>query len=114
MFEKIGRAAEKAADGVSRRDFFGRFGKAALATAAVLGGVLALPGGVQAVPKPPPGYVQCCGRGACSGGYPSCQWLCNGVTVYSLCCNSPACSQQHNWCAIPAPGCVLVLSCTCH
>ena len=48
MFEKIGRAAEKAADGVSRRDFLGRFGKAALATAAVLGGVLALPGGAQA------------------------------------------------------------------
>jgi hypothetical protein len=102
MFEKISRAAEKAADGVSRRYFFGRLGKAALATAAVLGGVLALPGVVQAA-----GYVKCCGgpKVACSNSLPSCQWLCNGVYVYSVC--------SIGKCAIPASGCVLVKSCIC-
>jgi hypothetical protein len=104
MFEKIVRAAEKAADGVSRRDFLGRFGKAALATAAVLGGVLALPGGAQAA-----GYVKCCSgfppHSNCpGGGGPSCRWLCNGVYVTSYCGIK---------CAIPAPGCVLANNCVC-
>ena len=41
MFEKISRAAEEAATGVSRRAFLGQLGKGALALAGVLGGVLA-------------------------------------------------------------------------
>jgi hypothetical protein len=45
MFEKIGRLAETAANSVSvsRRGFLGRLGQAALAAAAVTGGLLALP-----------------------------------------------------------------------
>ena len=43
MFEKIGQAAERAATSVSRRQFLGRFGRGALAAAAAVGGLLALP-----------------------------------------------------------------------
>jgi hypothetical protein len=46
MFEKTSRLAEKLATHVSRRDFLGRLGQGALA--AVVGGVLALPGQAQA------------------------------------------------------------------
>jgi hypothetical protein len=44
MFEKIGRAAEKAAGGVSlsRRGFLGRLGQTALSAAGVLAGMAAL------------------------------------------------------------------------
>jgi hypothetical protein len=50
MFERIGRLAERAANGVSlsRRGFFGRLGQGALTTAGVLGGLLALTNKVQA------------------------------------------------------------------
>jgi hypothetical protein len=50
MFEKISRAAERAASGVgvSRRGFLGRLGQGALATAGVLGGLLALSSKAQA------------------------------------------------------------------
>jgi hypothetical protein len=44
MFERIGRLAERAANGVSlsRRGFFGRLGQGALTTAGVLVGLLPL------------------------------------------------------------------------
>jgi hypothetical protein len=44
MFEKIGRLAEAAANNISmsRRGFLGRLGHGALASAGVLGGLLAL------------------------------------------------------------------------
>jgi hypothetical protein len=101
MFEKIARAAEKAADGVSRRDFLGRFGKAALATAAALGGVLALPGGALANRNS--GTAQAC---CYSNNYPvvycafpgtsrvctivswscsGCVWNCSGKIVTTKC-----------------------------
>jgi hypothetical protein len=51
MFEKVSQAAERLATRASRRDFLGRLGKGALALAGVLGGVLALPGGAQALGK---------------------------------------------------------------
>ena len=89
MFEKIGRVAEKMADGVSRRAFLGRFGKAALATAGVLGAVLAFPGVAQA------------GKCGCAyGGICVCWWLCNGVAVYTR-----YRSFSKNPCQSPAKGC---------
>jgi hypothetical protein len=51
MFDKISRAAERAAAGVSRRNFLGRLGVYALGAASFLGGVTALAG---------PFRVRCC------------------------------------------------------
>ena len=58
MLEKVSEIAEQAATNVSRRQFLGRFGGAAAATAAALGGLLALPAVAQAgkrVRNPPSG-----------------------------------------------------------
>ena len=52
MLEKIGGAAERAAAGVSRREFLGRFGGRAMGLAAAVGGLLALPGAGKPVPTP--------------------------------------------------------------
>ena len=41
MFEKLMQVAEHAATGVSRREFFGRFGRGAMAVAAAAGGLAA-------------------------------------------------------------------------
>ena len=48
MFEKFGEAAEQMATSVSRRQLLGRLGSAALAAAAAVGGILALPDVAQA------------------------------------------------------------------
>jgi hypothetical protein len=48
MFDKVSQAAEKLATGVSRRAFLGRLGQGALATAGVLGAMLAFRGQAQA------------------------------------------------------------------
>ena len=48
MFEKIGLVAEQAARRVSRRQLLGQFGQGALAVAAAVGGLLALPAVTQA------------------------------------------------------------------
>ena len=48
MFEKVGQVAEQVATSVSRRQFLGRFGQGALAVAAAMGGLLALPAIAQA------------------------------------------------------------------
>ena len=108
MFEKVSQAAERLATGVSRRGFLDRLGKGALALAGVLGGVLAWSGPAQATPG---AWVRCCARqktacGSPPGGVVSCQWQCSGVTVWTVCSN--------NRCPVPASGCVLVDSCTCH
>jgi hypothetical protein len=52
MFEKIGQVAEQAATSVSRRQFLGRFGQSALAVAAAVGGLLALPEVAHAAHRP--------------------------------------------------------------
>ena len=44
MFDRVSQLAEEAANNVSRRQFFGRFGGTALAAAAAMGGFLAFPG----------------------------------------------------------------------
>ena len=93
MFEKFSRAAEKAADGVSRRGFLGRFGKAAMATAAGLGAVLAYPKDARARPI----AGQCCSNpiGSCrspkgnckpvGGGCTGCVWNCGGKIIITPC-----------------------------
>lgn len=75
MFEKVSQTAEQIATSASRREFLGRFGRGAMAAAAALGGVLALPGQSAAARKPPyvcPGdsYTNCIGDlegSVCSG-----------------------------------------------
>src|SRR5262249_42509796 len=76
MFERASQLAEHAANNVSRRQFLGRFGSAALGAAAAAGGLLALPTVARAGrrhDKPcgpnqhrstcPSGLVVCCDRG---------------------------------------------------
>jgi hypothetical protein len=48
MLKKFNQLAEQAATSVSRRQFFGRFGRGAVAVAAAMGGMLVLPGEAQA------------------------------------------------------------------
>lgn len=65
MLEKVTEVAERAATNVSRRGFLGRLGRGAAATAAVLGGLLALPTITQAGKK-----VRICSQesgSACAG-----------------------------------------------
>jgi hypothetical protein len=67
MFDKISEAAERVATNVSRRAFLGRLGKGALATAGVLGGVLAFASEAKAGTCTQPWHCQfgaicCCGQ----------------------------------------------------
>jgi hypothetical protein len=66
MFDKVSQAAEKLATHVSRRAFLGRLGQGALATAGVLGGLLAFGGKAQA-------YILWCGGVQCLPGQ-MCAW----------------------------------------
>ena len=68
MFEKVSQVAEKAATNVSRRRFFGRFGRAAMAVAAGLGGLLVGPRNVSAGRNPGKGG----GPGRCWDGHYIC------------------------------------------
>jgi len=73
MFEKISQIAEHAATNVSRRQFLGRLGQAAVAAAGVLGGLLLLPikasarhtALVQCTYVCPDGSVQAIGKNQC-------------------------------------------------
>jgi hypothetical protein len=69
MFEAINRAADTVAAniGVSRRGFLDRFGRAAMAAAGALGGLLALPGQSQAGVHR--GFCQVVRVGRGRGGY---------------------------------------------
>jgi hypothetical protein len=67
MFDRISEAAERVATNVSRRAFLGRLGKGALATAGVLGGMLAFASEAKAGNKCGagwcrPGTICCCNR----------------------------------------------------
>ena len=71
MFEKLKQAAERAATGVSRRQFLGRIGRAAAVTTAAVAGI-AIAGEAQAGRGCPRGtHSSRCGRGrviCCPGG----------------------------------------------
>ena len=53
MFEKLGQLAERTSLEVSRRQFLGRCGRAALAAASAIAGILALPTIADAARRPP-------------------------------------------------------------
>src|SRR5262245_23009067 len=72
MLDKINRLAEVAAVNVSRREFLGQLGRGAMAAAAFVGGLLAMPAVGDAGRKPP---------GVCTGGDPGCI----GSTMGSAC-----------------------------
>jgi len=77
MFERIGRLAEKTADGLSRRAFLTRMGLGALAVATFVTGARASPG------------FTCVKNGGCCGGtYAYLKTFDNGVTI---CCKSATC-----------------------
>lgn len=66
MFDRISRAAERAAAGVSRRNFFGQLGRGAAAVAAGLGGVLVPAGAASAAgPKCCFSVQYACTKGPC-------------------------------------------------
>ena len=99
MIDKVGRLAERVATNVSRRGFLGRLGRRALALAAAVGGLLALPAAAHAahVPccnnvgkcKPPHGHPNCLLINSCvncpSGTGKCCQWACVGLTFFTPC-----------------------------
>ena len=60
MFEKVSQMAEQVATTVSRRQFLGRSGRAAMVLAAALGGLLALPSAAEAA-----GNRCCCATRSC-------------------------------------------------
>jgi len=87
MFDRVGSLAERVATDVSRRAFLGSLGQGALGLAAVLGGLLAIPGQARASG----GYCFGSGRGSDRRGYTPC-WIypavnetcpCGGVLVKS-------------------------------
>lgn len=86
MFEPINRAADRAAANISltRRGFIDRFGRAAMAAAGALGGLLAAPGQSQAGVHR--GFCQVVRTGRERGG---------GVAYYhtGICVESGSCSQ---------------------
>ena len=107
MIDKVSRLAERVATSVSRRGFLSRLGRGAMALAAAVGGLLALPDIAQAAGNccngfgncPPPAPLGCklvkncvacpstvsCPTGRC------CKWNCKGpgggrgVTSYTCC-----------------------------
>jgi hypothetical protein len=84
MFDQLMDAAERTATSVSRRQFFGRFGRMAVMAAGVVGGLLAIPTIAEA------GSSKCC----CAG--PDCYRNGNGnapcATGYHACGCRHACS----------------------
>jgi hypothetical protein len=87
MFDKISRAAEKAATSVSRRNFLGGLGRGAAALAAGLGGVLLTATDAEA------SGGKCCviGYGCCKGACPkgsSSTWVTMRCSDLQVACSS--------------------------
>ena len=70
MFEKLMKAAERTATGVSRRGFLGRVGQGALVAAGAVGGLLLTAGDVRAGP------TTCCQGKPCPAGHICCFTSC--------------------------------------
>lgn len=67
MLEKFSQLAEQAASNVSRRQFLGRFGGAALTASAAVGGFLAFPGGASAGRRKCSSHADCRNGQICGG-----------------------------------------------
>jgi hypothetical protein len=78
MFERIGRLAEKTADGLSRRAFLTRMGLGALALTTFVTGVHAAP------------VITCIKNGGCCGGFAPYLRLIDGVP--NSCCKKAPCN----------------------
>jgi len=91
MFERIGRLAEKTADGLSRRAFLTRMGLGALTLATFVTGARASPG------------TSCVKNGGCCGGNYPYQYIVNGVP--NACSKSPTCGPWYTRAACAATGC---------
>lgn len=87
MFEKLMQAAERAADGVSRREFFGQFGRlAAIAGAAVAGASNAW------ADKPPGAYCDpATSSPSCAGAYVGNSCYVGGFSRSGTCDGAPSC-----------------------
>jgi hypothetical protein len=89
MFERIGEKAEQLATSVSRREFLGRLAGGALAVAAAVGGILALPS-VAHADRPGPGYCDpALSIPDCAGAMEG--WACGGLDYGGYCKGAPAC-----------------------
>jgi hypothetical protein len=85
MFERLTRLAERAATSVSRRQFLGRLGRAAVAAAAALGGLLALPDDAAAAPR-------VCGAGSAGACLGKAQGAtCRAGRYFGKCLAAPLC-----------------------
>ena len=67
MFEKLGQVAQDVATNVSRRQFLGRFGRAAIAAAALVGGLTTNATGGRSGPKDPVYCDPTISFGGCEG-----------------------------------------------
>ena len=104
MIDRVSRLAERVATSVSRREFWSRLGRGAMALAAAVGGLLALPNIAQAAKL----VAKCCQTGTCphAGGgcklvnacdsctdcgptFHCCQWSCHGgLFTFHTCCSA--------------------------
>src|SRR5439155_1119982 len=80
MFDKFGQIAEQLATNVSRRQFLGRFGRGALAVAAAVGALVALPA-ISRADKP----THSCALDS--------YWLCRGVPEGTYCGPGAVCKH---------------------
>jgi hypothetical protein len=86
MLEKFNQIAQHAATSASRRQFLGRVGRGAMAVAAAMAGLVALPDAAQAVPP-------ACGptsQRACVGKLPGAP--CNVASSVGYCAGPPNCT----------------------
>jgi hypothetical protein len=91
MFERIGRLAEKTADGLSRRAFLTRMGLGALAMATFVTGARAGP------------VITCVKNGGCCGGAYPYQYVADGTPL--RCCKTATCGPWYTCAACSASTC---------
>ncbi len=86
MFEKVSQAAERAAVGVSRREWLGAIGRGALVVATSAGGLLATAGAAQAAVAWCGAYSNAACRGKVQGA------SCLAGRYPGVCRNAPRCA----------------------
>ena len=91
MFEKVSQIAEQAATNVSRRRFFGRFGRGAMAVAVGVAGLLVGPRDASAGRNP--------GRGGAGGGCWNGHYICPDGSSFRVRLRSK-CRREHFGCEL--------------